>query len=74
MDEDFTLKARWAVLKFRQGVVAGPKQANGKFTGVRLGRVGWRCVDPMLTATQIVEGVSVTPAQKEIHKTAVSLG
>ena len=74
MDEDYTLKARWVMLKLCQCVVAGLKQANLKFTGVRLGRVGWRCVDPTLTATQIEEGVSVTPAQKEIHKTAVFLG
>ena len=78
MNEDFTLKARWVrVLNLRQGIVAGPfkpKQANEKCAGVRLGRVGRRCVDRMLTATHKVEGVSATQARKEIRKNDASLG
>ena len=72
MNEDFTLKARWV----DQGIVTElfqTRQANVKCTGVRLGRVGWRCVDRMLTATHRVDDVSAMLVRKEIHKTAVFL-
>ena len=82
MNEDFTLKARWVDLTqgtkiLLRPILVGPfkpKQTNVKYAGVRLGRVAWRCVDQMLTATHRLEGVSATPARKEIRKTAVSLG
>ena len=82
MNEDFTLKARWVDLtqdtkNTPRPLLAGPfktQQTNLKCAGVRLGRVAWRCVDRMLTATHRLEGVSATQARKEIRKTAVSLG
>ena len=82
LNEDFTLKARWVDLTqgtkiLLRPILIGPfkpKQTNVKCAGVRLGRVAWRCVDQMLTATHRLEGVSATPARKEIRKTAVSLG
>ena len=77
MNEDYTLKARWVdlrILAFMLGRPCKPKQTHVKCSGVHLGRVAWRCVDQMLTATHRAEGVSAMLALKEIHKIDVSLG